>query len=562
MIHNRVNWRTTTRRLVLPMIPAVLAFASLHGPAVHAQSLMRSPNINFGSRVPTINSSVAPLINSNIAARAVITVNRTTAVGRNTGRVGATSLRSAPWIGTRSRRPKVRYYSNPYPACGDAYRGGECGDQPLTSLDGGGGGAPTGKHKRNGPRRNTSQATALGPSAIAREIVAEVDGSLSDPQADALARRHGLARLQRQSLPLIGATIELFRITDRRPMEIVSRELAADPGVRSVQPNFRYALQDQTAALSEGDPAQYALLKLRLSEAHTLAHGTNVTIAIIDSGVDARHPELANAVAESFDALGSKEGSHPHGTGVAGAIVAHAHLMGSAPAARILAIRAFGNAAAGAQSTSFVVLKALDYAAAHHAQIVNMSFAGPKDALVERGIAASAAKGMVMVAAGGNAGPKSPPLYPAANTNVIAVSATDSHDKLFSASNRGGHIALAAPGVDILLPAPDGKYQITTGTSFAAAYISGLAALLLERNPALKPEEVRATLMTTARDLGPAGRDDLFGAGVADAYAAVSAVVAVPAVPVIAASDAATVEKASEIQDRPATTEVDATTPR
>ena len=73
-----------------------------------------------------------------------------------------------------------------------------------------------------------------------------------------------------------------------------------------------------------------------------LAHGANVTIAVIDSGIDARHPELADAIADSFDALGGKEGPHVHGTGVAGAIVAHARLMGSAPAAKILAIRAFG----------------------------------------------------------------------------------------------------------------------------------------------------------------------------------------------------------------------------
>ena len=89
----------------------------------------------------------------------------------------------------------------------------------------------------------------------------------------------------------------------------------------------------------------------------------------------------------SFDALGSKEGPHVHGTGVAGAIVSHARLMGSAPAARILAIRAFGAAAKGAESTSYVILKGMDYAAAHGAQIINMSFAGPKDALIERGLA-------------------------------------------------------------------------------------------------------------------------------------------------------------------------------
>jgi len=186
-------------------------------------------------------------------------------------------------------------------------------------------------------------------------------------------------------------------------------------------------------------------------------------------------------------------------------------------------------ASGGVQSNSFAVLKGLDYAAAHGAQIVNMSFAGPKDALIERGIAALAAKGIVMIAAAGNAGAKSPPLYPSANPNVIAVSATDAKDHLFTASNRGGHIALAAPGVDIFLPAPDQKYQITSGTSFSAAYVSALAALMLERNPALKAEELRAVLIRTARDLGSPGRDDLFGAGEADAYAAVQAVIEVSA---------------------------------
>jgi subtilisin family serine protease len=138
-----------------------------------------------------------------------------------------------------------------------------------------------------------------------------------------------------------------------------------------------------------------------------------------------------------------------------------------------------------------------------------------------------------MVAASGNAGPKSPPLYPAANPNVIAVTATDAQDRLFPASNRGAHIAVAAPGVDIFLPAPDEKYQIASGTSFSAAYISGVVALMLERNPALKAAELREILTRTARDLGTPGRDDLFGAGEADAYAAVSA--AALALPVAAA---------------------------
>jgi hypothetical protein len=522
MFHDPANWRMKARRTALALTTAALPFAVLGGPAVHAQGIMRSPSINIGSRMPSIEPSVTPRFNPNIAGTAVTGIGRTT--------------------------PNFRTYRG----CSYAYRDsdGQCRDEPVTSSNGGGAGGASRKVKNNNdPRRNVLQTALNQPTG---EIVAEIDGSLSEMQTAELARRHRLTHLGSRNSLLLDGTVALLRITDRRSIATVSRELAAEAGFRSVQPNFRYVLQDQKAALTEGDPAQYALAKLRLPEAHTLAHGANVTIAVIDSRIDIKHPELANAIADSFDALGSKEGPHVHGTGIAGVIVAHARLMGSAPAARILAIRAFGAAANGEESTSYVVLKGLDYAAAHGAQIVNMSFAGPKDALIGRGIAAAAAKGIVMVAASGNAGAKSPPLYPAANTNVIAVSATDAQDRLFAASNRGSHIALAAPGVDIFLPAPDEKYQMMSGTSFSAAYVSGLAALMLERNPALKPDEVRAILIKTARDLGAPGRDDLFGAGEADAYAAVSAVAA-PAAPMAAVPDSPAAENVSVRQDVPAT---------
>ncbi|MGO8913525.1 MAG: S8 family serine peptidase [Bradyrhizobium sp.] len=516
MIQNGANWRMKMRHRALALIAAILPLACFGSTAGHAQSIMRSPNLNITSRIPTIRPNLAARTNPNVTARVNHDIRpriNPNVAGRAVTSVGVSTLRIRP-------------------DCGYAYResSGDCSDQPVVSGDGGNG-RLSGKSRGNDPG-GTAALAALNLPPIPNEIVTEIDGALSDAQADTLARRHGLRRVESQNFPFIGATIGLFRITDRRTVETASRELGADPGVRSVQPNFRYLLQDQNTELTEGDPAQYANAILRLPQAHTLAHGANVTVAVIDSGVDVKHPEFASAMIVSFDALGSKEGPHVHGTGVAGAIVSHARLMGSAPAARILAIRAFGAAPKGAESTSYVILKGLGYAAAHGAQIVNMSFAGPKDALIERGIAALAAKGIVMVAAAGNAGPKSPPLYPAADTNVIAVSATDAQDKLFAASNRGGYIAISAPGVEIFLPAPDEKYQMTSGTSFSAAYISGLAALMLERNPALKPDEVRAILMKTARDLGPPGRDDQFGAGEADAFAAVSAASTSQAVPV------------------------------
>lgn len=130
-------------------------------------------------------------------------------------------------------------------------------------------------------------------------------------------------------------------------------------------------------------------------------------------------------------------------------------------------------------------------------------------------------QGLILIAAAGNAGAKSGPLYPAAYSDVIAVTATNADDGLFPGASRGKHIAVAAPGVDLLLPAPEAGYQMTTGTSFAAAEVSGIAALLLERKPDLGYDGVRKALTATARDLGPKGVDPQFGAGLVDAYRAI-----------------------------------------
>ncbi|UFZ06792.1 S8 family serine peptidase [Bradyrhizobium ontarionense] len=518
----------------LALLSAVAAAAFAGGDLrARAQAMLRSPTLNIPSRTPTVTNipSRTPSINAGAALRA--------------------PPPHLPGVAVRPSLPNARYSPNLQAACRPADRSasGECLDRPPLAAEAGQGGSAVGTSKgksakgklaKAGQRREP--AAAADPKTIANELVVEIDGSLSTDQADALARRHRLQRVSSQAFPLIDATIGLFRMTDRRSVETVSRALASARDVRSVQPNYRYALQEQMSPRAEGDPAQYALAKLRLPEAHRLVQGSNVTIAVIDSGIDLKHPEFVDASFDAFDALGADEGPQVHGTGIAGVIVSHARLMGSAPYARIIAIRAFGvgKKSGGPESSSYVILKALDYAALHGAQIVNMSFAGPKDPLLERAIAAVAAKDIVMVAAAGNAGATSPPLYPAANPNVIAVSATDTRDQLLPASNRGNYIALAAPGADIFLPAPDGKYQVISGTSFSAAYVSGLAALVLERNPALKPETVRTVLTRTARDLGSPGRDDLFGAGEADALAAVQAVVSPQDAP--AASAAPSVE--------------------
>ena len=185
---------------------------------------------------------------------------------------------------------------------------------PAQSTGGGkGGGRQTvvpprtlAKKGKGGSDKGSSQA-AVNLRTVPNELVAEIDGALSAAEADELARRHGLERIASQNFPLIGGTIGLFRIVDRRPVDTVRRELAADGSVRSVQLNFRYFLQDQEAPRPRAIAAQYAVTQLRLPQAHALVRGMNVTIAVIDSGIDAKHPELANSVADSFDALGSRK---------------------------------------------------------------------------------------------------------------------------------------------------------------------------------------------------------------------------------------------------------------
>ncbi len=255
------------------------------------------------------------------------------------------------------------------------------------------------------------------------------------------------------------------------------------------------------------------LNKLSLGQTHNLATGKGVTIAVIDSEVDKRHTELLGAISEELDTLNVKEPPHSHGTAMVGAIVSRDRLLGVAPAARILAIRAFGDSSSSADGTTFNILKGIEWATNQGARVINMSFAGPRDPSLERALKVAREKGVVLVAAAGNAGPESPPLYPGADPNVIAVTATDVRDGVFRGANQGTQLSVAAPGVDVLAPAPDEAYQMSTGTSIATAHISGVVALMLERDPTLTPLDVRLILESTAADLGPKGRDVQFGWG-------------------------------------------------
>jgi subtilisin family serine protease len=393
------------------------------------------------------------------------------------------------------------------------------------------------------------------------EVIALLRDNLTEVQIDRLLRANRLARTVNggERIALVNARVFRFRITDGRAVATVITAMARDPGIVSLQPNYVFAVgQSQRAESAAGDanvaekspaspvsqyapssaapqqeseaaasfgPLQYAVRKLRLDQAHQMTRGDQVLVAVIDSRIDASHPEFGDSIVKQIDVVDDKDAQpHAHGTAMAGAIVARSRLTGVAPAARVIAVRAFGTTAFGITTgTSYDLARALDRAAAEGARVFNLSFAGPNDPLLARAILALHDQGAILIAAAGNAGPKSAPLFPAADPNVIAVTATDTNDTVFAGANRGPHIAVAAPGVDILVPGPRGAYEMTTGTSVAAAHVSGLAALLLSRKSGLNSKAVRKLLTQSARDLGVPGSDSDYGAGLADAQKALGA---------------------------------------
>lgn len=374
--------------------------------------------------------------------------------------------------------------------------------------------------------------TAVAPDYVPDEVVFELRPDVSEAEIASVLRRFALTPLARHDLALLGTSIQHARIPRGSQVPTVVRQLAGDPRVASAQPNFVF--DGQTEATSDAAPdvgatqpelaaAQYAPERMKIPAAHRVAEGKDILIAVIDSAVDPSHPELREALVEPDEAAKP----HTHGTGMAGAIAAHVKLVGIAPAARLLALDALKYDTSGAgKGTSIDIITALDTAGKRGARVVNLSFAGPRDELMARALRALRLRGAVLVAAAGNEGPKARPLFPAAHPDVIAVTATGPDDALYAQANIGTQIALAAPGVEVMVPAPGGAYQVLSGTSLASAHVSGVAALVLQSHPELTPVEVRELLVRTARDLGKQGRDDLFGAGLIDAAAAVASAAA------------------------------------
>jgi hypothetical protein len=386
-------------------------------------------------------------------------------------------------------------------------------------------GTPSGKSGRVVRGRHFNIPAAGETRFVPNEVLLEFAAGASNQYRISVETRLQLTLLEIQTFQLTGRTIGRYRIDGTRSVADTLRQARNLPRVSTGQANIVYVGVQSQPAVKHDPPAdagaaQYVVRKLHLLEAHRINSGDDVLVAVIVSKIDAGHPDLVGVIAAEYDAVGTPSPAHAHGTAMAGAIAAHSKLIGVAPKVKLLAARAFSGTGESAQSTTFNILKGLDWAASKNARIINMSFAGPADAVLQEMLVNANGRGIVLIAAVGNSGPRSPPLYPAADPGVIGVTATDAQDRLMPEANRGRQVAVAAPGFEILAAAPDSGYQVTSGTSIAAAHASGVAALLLAAKPNLTPAKVRSDLIKSAQRI-PGKRNEV-GAGVIDALAVVN----------------------------------------
>lgn len=351
------------------------------------------------------------------------------------------------------------------------------------------------------------------------EVLAVITGDGSN--IEAIARANGLVVRSRQRSALLGGFIVRFGIPDGRSTTAVTSSLQANNQVITPGPNHIYQLQGNTF-----DDSRFAPEKIGLTNNSTHLTGKDILIGIIDTAIDANHPDLKGAILDSFNALpDQKVLNKRHGTSVAGLIVGRSMIKGVAPQAKLLVARAFDDNTSGnakASATSYQLLSALDWTVTKGAQIINMSFTGPRNVLLSKALAVAAQKNIVLIAAAGNNGPQAPAAYPAAEPSVLAVTATDIDDRIYPDANVGRYVFVAAPGVDVLAAVPDKGVDLVSGTSFAAPFLSGLAALMLEQNRTLTPRQFAKRIEQTSSDLGSPGRDNIFGVGLANSTRALS----------------------------------------
>ena len=330
--------------------------------------------------------------------------------------------------------------------------------------------------------------------------------------AGAIALAHGLRLLDSWPMPAIGVDCFVMEEAADAPIERVVDALSHDTRVAWAQPLADYH------ALDGGDPLyplQPAGQDWRLADLHRVSQGRNVSVAVVDSGVDAAHPDLLGRLKLRRNFVDdADEVPEAHGTAVAGIIGAlagnGAGIAGVAPGAKLMALRACWELKGqAARCNSLTLAKAINYALENGAQVINLSLAGPSDRLLQALLQAALARGVVVV---GAADPQLPDGgFPASFPGVIGVARTgDPHP----ATSK----LVYAPGTDVPTCAPGKRWNLVSGSSYAAAHVAGLAALMME----LKPRGAGQALYLAGRGTPPGMPTSAQTSGTMDACAALS----------------------------------------
>ncbi|WP_229400892.1 type VII secretion-associated serine protease mycosin [Micromonospora okii] len=347
--------------------------------------------------------------------------------------------------------------------------------------------------------------------------------------------RHGRLATARRSTgrALVGvAALAVSLVGPVAPPALAAPALpvAAPPAAPAL---WRVAPVDTPARADQARDEQWQLDELRASTAWRTSTGRGVTVAVVDSGVDGSHPDLAGRVLPGIDLVddgGTGEGPDPvgHGTTVAGLIAGRSDdrrgAVGLAPDARILPVRVLDGE--NRYDDALIVAKGVRWAVDNGARVVNLSLGGSGDSpALAAALDYAFARDVVVVACTGNVAASSDTTvwYPAREPGVIAVAGLErASDNLWPGSITGPTTVLTAPATGLVGARPGGYWRVQ-GTSFAAPLVAATAALIRSRWPQMSAGEVVNRLISTARDLGPAGRDDRFGYGVVDPVAALTA---------------------------------------
>ncbi len=405
---------------------------------------------------------------------------------------------------------------------GDGGAGAGGGDDDDDDADGIG--ASDGRRPGNAPLpRRAAPATA--PAVLPVDLPDFVPGelvALSLDEADlGLLLARGYTVLEERAVPEFGGISRRLSVPAGTTLDAARTEVRALASGADADFNHYYlSEQDDDPAICEGQHcASFELIGWQTSA--TANCNADIVVGVIDTGINPDHPTFAQSRLEVHKlAPSALDPSRAiHGTAVTALLVGDpgGRSPGLLPGARVVAVDAFHSDGGDERADVYTLVAALDFLAAKGIRVLNLSLAGPPNTVLERTVKTLVASDVVLVAATGNGGPEADPVYPAAYPDVVAVTAVDKTGTVYRRAGRGGHVDLAAPGVEVWTAASINGARPKTGTSFAVPFVTAAAATYLAADPTLPAKVLIARLTATARDLGTPGYDETYGHGLVQA---------------------------------------------